>query len=215
MGRGSRGVLSPPTVEFDADQWALIERAAARAGLSPGEYVRELALAHAATITDSPNGEQEPPRQARVISDRWSEHRALIAEAKQAVHHTRELMRQFHPEDDLGNIAYVRRLWEAFASGGVGAMAALVPDDAVWRPTKAEGRALHGTRDLQEFWASHEIVMPALRMFHGHRDDVLVEAEFPQDDGSIRTVWLLYRFDGERLIEAISFPDEAQARSYS
>jgi hypothetical protein len=43
---------------------------------------------------------------------------------------------------------------------------------------------------------------------------VLVEAEYRGDDGSGTTVWLLYRFEGERLIEAIGFSTEAQARSY-
>jgi hypothetical protein len=44
--------------------------------------------------------------------------------------------------------------------------------------------------------------MPSTRMFQGRGDDVLVEAEYTQDDGSARCVWLLYRFDGDRLIEA-------------
>jgi hypothetical protein len=57
--------------------------------------------------------------------------------------------------------------------------------------------------------------MPKLRMFHGDGDDVLVEAEYRQDDRGVRTVWLLYRFDGPKLIEAVGFPSEAQARSYS
>lgn len=117
--------------------------------------------------------------------------------------------------DHLGNIGYVRRLWKAFESGGASAMADLLPPDVVWRPLEANGRALHGTEELEEFWSAREAVTPTLRMFHGHGDDVLVEAEYTHDDGSVRTVWSLYRFDGERLIEAISFPDEAQARSYS
>ena len=114
----------------------------------------------------------------------------------------------------LGNMEYVRRLWEAFKSGGVPAMAALVPPDVEWRPSEAGGRALHGTEDLERFWCSREIVMPTLRMFHGRGDDVLVEAEYERDDGSVRTVWLLYRFNGATLLEAIAFPDEAEARAY-
>jgi hypothetical protein len=114
----------------------------------------------------------------------------------------------------LGNMEYVRLLWEAFKSGGVPAMAALVPPDVEWRPSAAGGRALHGTEDLERFWCSREIVMPTLMMFHGRGDDVLVEAEYERDDGSVRTVWLLYRFNGATLLEAIAFPDEAEARAY-
>lgn len=117
--------------------------------------------------------------------------------------------------DELGNIGYVRRLWKAFETGGVPAMAELVPPDVSWRPVEAKGHVLRGTQQLDDFWSSREYVMPRLRMFHGHGDDVLVEAENPRDDGSVRTLWLLYRFDGDRLVEAIGFVDEEQARSYS
>jgi len=112
----------------------------------------------------------------------------------------------------LGNMEYVRLLWEAFKSGGVPAMAALVPPDVEWRPSEAGGRALDGTEDLERFWCSREIVMPTLRMFHGRGDDVLVEAEYPE---TRRTVWFLYRFDGQELLEAIGFASEAEARAYS
>lgn len=93
-------------------------------------------------------------------------------------------------------------------------MAALVPPDVEWRASEAGGRALHGAEDLERFWCSREIVMPTLRMFHGRGDDVLVEAEYDRDDRSVRTVWLLYRFNGATLVEAIAFPDEAEARTY-
>jgi hypothetical protein len=114
----------------------------------------------------------------------------------------------------LGNIEYVRLLWEAFKSGGVPAMAALVPSDVEWRPTEAGGRALHGTEDLERFWCSREIAVPTLRMFHGRADDMLVEAQYERDDGSVRPVWFLYRFSGATLLEAVAFPDEAEACAF-
>jgi hypothetical protein len=117
--------------------------------------------------------------------------------------------------DALGNLGYVRRLWNAFESGGVMKMAELIPPDVTWRPLEAGGRVLRGTDDLSAFWSSREVEMPTLRMFHGHGDDVLVEAEYGHNNGSERTVWLLYRFHGDRLIEAIGFPDKAEALSYS
>jgi hypothetical protein len=42
-----------------------------------------------------------------------------------------------------------------------------------------------------------------------------VKAEYRPADGIAKTVWLLYRFDGERLVEAASFDNETQARSFS
>jgi hypothetical protein len=116
--------------------------------------------------------------------------------------------------DALGNIGYIRRLWDAFESGGVAEMAEIIPADVAWRPLGADGRCLRGTEDLAAFWASRAFEMPAIRMFHGERDDVLVEAEYRGESGSGTTVWLLYRFEGERLIEAIGFSSETQARSY-
>ena len=93
-------------------------------------------------------------------------------------------------------------------------MAALVPPDVRWRPHEAGGRALHGTEELERFWSSREVVVPTRRMFHGQGDDVIVEAEYRNDDTSIRTIWLVFRFEGATLVEAIAFPDEAQARRY-
>lgn len=118
------------------------------------------------------------------------------------------------PVEALGNIGYIRRLWDAFRSGGPAAMAELVPADVAWRPLAADGRCLQGTEELAAFWASRSFEMPTIRMFNGERDDVLVEAEYLGDNRSGTTIWLLYRFEGERLIEAIGFPSEAQARSY-
>jgi hypothetical protein len=57
--------------------------------------------------------------------------------------------------------------------------------------------------------------MPKIRMFHGHRDDVIVEAEYPRPHEGARTIWLLYGFDGERLVEAVAFRDEREARCWS
>jgi hypothetical protein len=116
--------------------------------------------------------------------------------------------------DALGNIGYVRRLWDAFNSGGAAKMAELVPADVAWRPLAADGRCLQGTEDLAAFWASRAFEMPSIRMFNVERDNVLVEAEYQGEDESATTIWLLYRFEDARLIEAIGFSSEAQARGY-
>ena len=48
------------------------------------------------------------------------------------------------PVEVLGNIGYIRRLWDAFRSGGPAAMAELVPADVAWRPLAADGHCLPG-----------------------------------------------------------------------
>lgn len=115
----------------------------------------------------------------------------------------------------LGNMGYVKRLWDAFERGGVSAMADLVPPDVTWRPLEAGGGVLRGTEHLGEFWSSREFEMPTIRMFYGQGDDVMVEAEYSGHDQSARTIWLVYRFDGDRLVEAVSFKNQEQARSWS
>ena len=123
-------------------------------------------------------------------------------------------MPQFGPdallETGLGNLTYVRRLWAAFAAGGVSAMAGLAPPDVRWGPLDVRGRPLHGTRQLAEFWDGRGIEVPSLRMFHHVGDDVVVEAEYGDDGEVERTVWVLFRFHGDRLVEAIAYPDEPE-----
>ena len=157
-------------------------------GLSGAEYVRQAALGRAEEDVGAPT------KQDAAVTPGLAGARA---------------------EDALGNIGYVKRIWEAFAKGGVAAIADLVDDDVIWRPRAAQGHALRGTRELADFHSSAKRAMPALRMFRGNGDDVLVEAEYASEDGDVTTVWLLYRFDGQRLVEAIALPDEGQARTYS
>jgi hypothetical protein len=48
-------------------------------------------------------------------------------------------------------------------------------------------------------------------MFHTIGEDVLVRAEHALADGSARTLWWLFRFDGRDLIQALSFATESAA----
>jgi hypothetical protein len=187
--RNNGGRAEPRTAEvrFDAAEWEAVEWAATQAGVTVSEYTRAAALERAA-IEARPNGR----RRARRADD-------IPAKVL---------------DECGGNIPYVGQLWEAFKRGGVSAMSKLTPPDVIWRPLAASGHTLHGTRELEEFWSSRDVVMPSLRMFHGHGNDVLVLADYPQEDGTVSSVWLRYRFDGDRLVEAIGFEDETQARSY-
>ena len=208
-------------VAFDPASWDALQAAADRAGLSVAEYLREAVARPAAErpADAAPEEVQRALRSRLAAAARRSEARAVRAEADQAVRRAGAAARRSEDllaarEAGLGNIAYVRALWAAFEAGGVAAMAALVPPDVRWRPLGAGGRVFRGTRELTEFWASRDAEMPALTMFHGRGDDVLVEAEYGRDDQRRRAIWLLYRFDGDRLVEAIGFSDEAQARGY-
>jgi hypothetical protein len=223
MEESSRRVWpTTAAIGFDRDLWEAVRTAAEQVGLSAEEYIREAVMARLAaeTAPDDPTTPAQRALQARLaaVASR-NEAAALRAQAKQAVHHagatavrSRDVLA---PKDGgLGNIGYVRGLWAAFEAGGVSAMAGLVPPDVRWRPSGAGGRVLRGTAELAEFWACRDAEVPSPRMFHGRGDDVLVEAERRPDDEHVTTIWLLYRFDGDRLIEAIAFPDEAQARGY-
>jgi anti-sigma B factor antagonist len=103
------------------------------------------------------------------------------------------------------NLAYVRRLWEAFGNGGVVAVADLVPDDVVWRPAWADGDVVIGTRELLERWAASDPAPPRPLEFRALGEDVVVHCEVARPGGGMTQLWSLYRFDGPRLIEAITY----------
>jgi hypothetical protein len=55
--------------------------------------------------------------------------------------------------------------------------------------------------------------MPMPTAYEAHHEDVLVHAEQLVSNGTTGHVWLLYRFEGDRLVRALSFDDEAAARA--
>ena len=113
----------------------------------------------------------------------------------------------------LKRMNYVVRLWQAFADGGVEGMAPLVPPDVEWSPPDQDG-VLHGTAELADFMDRHpERDMPMPVAYEAHHEDVLVHAERLVPTGGTSHVWLLYRFQDQRLVEALSFDDEARARA--
>ena len=108
---------------------------------------------------------------------------------------------------------YVARLWQAFADGGVDGIAGLVPPDVKWAPPDQNG-VLNGTDELRDFMDEHpERDMPMPVGYEAHHEDVLVHAERVVPAGGTADIWLLYRFDGQRLVEALSFDDEDRARA--
>ena len=115
--------------------------------------------------------------------------------------------------DADANLDYVRRMWEAFRTGGAAAFAEMVPEHVDWRPWQARGRILHGRRELREFWSSGELATPVTASFTALGESILVRCEYPMPGGSHKEIWSLYRFEGRRLTQAASFDQKVDALS--
>lgn len=109
--------------------------------------------------------------------------------------------------DDVpaSNVAYVRRLWEAFRRGGIAQLADIVPPETEWEPSDEGGRVPHGPAGLEPFWGS--VADPA--GFAAVGEDVLVGSAAEGHVG--KEVWSLYRFEGRRLIGAATFDRQEDA----
>jgi anti-sigma B factor antagonist len=103
----------------------------------------------------------------------------------------------------LGNLAYVRRLWEGFSRGGTSRVAEMVPDGAEWRPLRPGGEALRGGEGVSAFWGAGQ----APASFAALGDDVLVGVRIEDGD----QVWSLFWFDDRRLLGAATFEHRAEA----
>lgn len=101
------------------------------------------------------------------------------------------------------NLGYTRALYSVWQAEGVGAMAELVPDDVVWRPSGFEGRGLCGTDELLRFWARANppaVATPA--WFTAAGDDVIIESQHVLGPGTVRRTYSLFEFRDQRLIKA-------------
>jgi ketosteroid isomerase-like protein len=188
------------TVRFGPDVWRMLENEAARAGVRVSQYIRDAALARAVAAATA-RGEEPFERLEQPHRENGNASPAPSAECPEALWLVRT---------GETNIEYVARLWEAFRAGGVDELARHVPDDVEWKPSGSDGRLLRGTRELRDFWSAREAELPEPTMFHGRGDDVLVRAEFPQRLAA-QPLWLVYRFDGRRLVQAVVFETEAEA----
>jgi anti-sigma B factor antagonist len=106
-----------------------------------------------------------------------------------------------------GNVAYVRRLWEAFENGGGEHMVKIAPENTRWKPI-GSAKSLRSS-ELQDYLESRPAftLTPSLVTTVGH--DVLVTWEVK--DGSVTTMWSLFRFHERELLEAESFDSEPEA----
>jgi hypothetical protein len=69
------------------------------------------------------------------------------------------------PLEALGNIGYVRRLWDAFSRAALPRWPNSSRLTWEWRPLAADGRCRQGTEELAAFWASCAFEMPTIRTF--------------------------------------------------
>ncbi|HTX31383.1 MAG TPA: STAS domain-containing protein [Solirubrobacteraceae bacterium] len=106
-----------------------------------------------------------------------------------------------------GNVAYVRRLWEAFEKGGGEHVVKIAPENTRWKPLGA-AKPLR-TSELQDYLDSRPAfsLTPDLVTTVGH--DVLVT--WGVRDGKLTTMWSLFRFHERQLVEALSFDSEPEA----
>ncbi|RKQ93225.1 SnoaL-like protein [Solirubrobacter pauli] len=107
-------------------------------------------------------------------------------------------------------VAYVRRLCSAFTTGGVDALASIVPADVEWIPQLAGGQVLHGSEELQAFFAERRspLRVPPPARIEAVGTDVLVRFRSPP---GAPPLWSVYQFETGRLFRAVSFDNEAEA----
>jgi ketosteroid isomerase-like protein len=122
--------------------------------------------------------------------------------------------------DEGGNVERVRRLWEAWAHGGIDEVLEIVDPDVEWRPYGAHGRVLHGAGDLRDYMAEFskrgEDVEAEVYSYEDHGDLVLATGHVRHRSARGMTdtqLHWLYRFSDGRLVrfDAYTSRDEALA----
>jgi anti-sigma B factor antagonist len=106
-----------------------------------------------------------------------------------------------------GNVAYVRRLCEAFVKGGAEHLVELVPDDVTWKPLGAAKKLR--TSELLEHLSSQPTCSLTPGLVTSVGDDVLVTWEVKA--GEPEVMWSLFLFHQRRLVDAVSFDSEPKA----
>jgi anti-sigma B factor antagonist len=104
------------------------------------------------------------------------------------------------------NIAYVRRLWEAYEKGGGEGLVAITEDDVRWRPLGAT--SFFPTSELLDFWSSRPPPPVSLGDMNAVGHDVLVTWRLEDRDPG--EMWSLHRFQERRLLEVVSFDSETE-----
>jgi hypothetical protein len=71
---------------------------------------------------------------------------------------------------------------------------------------------LRSRAEFSSFWGSRPQPLPAAKEFQVVGDNVIARFDASGNDGSPKQIWSLYRFAGHRLVQAVSFEQEADAR---
>lgn len=108
-------------------------------------------------------------------------------------------------------VDYVRRLWEAFQSGGPSAVADLVPDQVEWIPWSGGGRPLRGSRALREFWSSRGAPQGRILELREVGADVLARFELSLPSGELKELWSRFHFNRGVLVRMVTFEDPGRA----
>jgi ketosteroid isomerase-like protein len=117
-----------------------------------------------------------------------------------------------------GRVDHVRRLWEAFAHGGIDEVVELVDDGVEWRPYGAGGRVLHGAEDLRDYMerraAQGDRIEAEVYSYEEYGECVLASGHLRirTSEGMTDTqLHWLYTFAGDRLVRFEAFPSRDQA----
>lgn len=111
----------------------------------------------------------------------------------------------------------VRRLFEVFDRDGVEGVLEIVPDDVVWVPSSGDGRRLVGAEVAEHLQAQASAGVQQDQRLLGieeHGEDVVVQGSlrFSTASGHVdEQLYWVYRFEGDRLREALAFPTRRAA----
>lgn len=82
-------------------------------------------------------------------------------------------------------------------------MVQLAEDEVEWQPSELHDGMLSGSDELTDYWrlrASPSGTSPV--WFTALGEDVMIEGEFPLEDGTRTTIYALYEFSDGRLVRA-------------
>jgi len=122
--------------------------------------------------------------------------------------------------DDVDNTETVRRMWEAYARGGLSAILEFATPDAEWRPYSGHGRSFSTTAAYASYIAAmeerRELVEATLGELHAEGDCVVVSGRLrTRDAEGIRdqAMHWVHRFRAGKIVFTASYPALEQALS--
>jgi hypothetical protein len=152
----------------------------------------------------------------RLSQQLWEETNALLAQSEQTVRHARLRRRSSTsetppvPSGPESHIEFVARLLAAGAKADLDAISALVPNSVEWRPHGGGASQVNDEDTFDAFWAAPQFKHSVPRAFHQRGDSVVVELEPDPVVATGTALWLVFCFDGGRLLSASACPGAAE-----